>query len=113
MTGYYSQLLLSFPEWLVIPESELPDNWQDMIIQDGKLVDATPEVLSARQAAEYSAAIESVRKSRETQYRSESDALLFDAIEAFAIAHPEYTEFKEWIAKKDEIRNLLPKPIKQ
>lgn len=113
VTGTKREVRELYPSsnWAIIEENALPNNWRDMSIQNGELVPATQEVLATRQTAEYSAAIEAVRKSREEQYRNESDALLFDAIEAFAVSHPEYTEFASWLEAKEAIRAENPKPI--
>lgn len=51
-----------------------------------------------------------VRAQRAAQYQMQTDELLYDALEAFARNHPEYSEFAAWLEAKDRIRQEFPKP---
>ena len=51
-----------------------------------------------------------IRAQRAAQYQMQTDELLYDALEAFARNHPEYSEFAAWLEAKDRIRQELPKP---
>ena len=109
-----SQLLADFPgpEWAIIPADEVPENWRDMTVVDGALVPALAEVIETRRTIRYAAELEAVRTERESRYRAESDELMFDAIEAYAAAHPDDPAFAAWLAAKERIRQELPKPQK-
>lgn len=104
--------LYGIGNWLVIPNSVLPSDFsvETYTIVDGKLVPAPAEVLEARQAARLIAQAEEVRAARESRYRAETDTLMFDAIEAYALAHPDDPAFAAWLEAKDRIRQELPKP---
>lgn len=100
------------PEWAIIPVDEVPENWRDMTVVDGALVPASAEVIEARRVARLAQDTEAVRAARESRYRAETDALMLDAIEAYAAAHPDDSAFAEWLAAKERIRQELPKPQK-
>lgn len=51
-----------------------------------------------------------IRAQRAAQYQMQTDELLYEALEAFARNHPEYSEFTAWLETKDRIRQELPKP---
>ena len=51
-----------------------------------------------------------IRAQRAAQYQMQTDELLYDALEAFARSHPEYSEFAAWLEAKDRIRQEFPKP---
>ncbi len=51
-----------------------------------------------------------IRAQRAAQYQMQTDELLYDALEAFARNHPEYSEFAAWLEAKDRIRQEFPKP---
>ena len=51
-----------------------------------------------------------IRAQRAAQYQMQTDELLYDALEAFARNHPEYSEFATWLEAKDRIRQEFPKP---
>lgn len=51
-----------------------------------------------------------IRAHRAAQYQMQTDELLYDALEAFARNHPEYSEFAAWLEAKDRIRQEFPKP---
>ena len=51
-----------------------------------------------------------IRAQRAAQYQMQTDELLYDALEAFARNHPEYSEFAAWLEAKDRIRQELPRP---
>ncbi len=103
--------LINFPppNCAIVLESELPDNWQDMTIVNGKLVEATADVIATRRQVRIEEEIESVRTSRKIRYENETDTLMIDAIEEFARTHPEYSVFKRWLDAKNKIREDLPK----
>lgn len=50
-----------------------------------------------------------IRAHRAAQYQMQTDELLYDALEAFARNHPEYSEFAAWLEAKDRIRQEFPK----
>lgn len=110
--GTLEMLRADFPgsDWAIVPDDSVPDDWREMTIVDGGLVPASAEVVEMRRSARQAAKIEAVRAARESRYRTESDATLYDSLEAFARNHPEYTEFAEWIAAKDRIRTEIAKP---
>lgn len=110
--GSLEMLRADFPgsDWAIVPVGEVPGNWSEMTIEAGELVPAPTEVIESRRAARHAARIETVRTARESRYRTESDPTLYDALEAFARNHPEYTEFAEWLTAKDRIRAELAKP---
>ncbi len=68
-----------------------------------------PATMALNQEESVSSEI-SIRAQRSARYQMQTDELLYDALEAFARNHPEYTEFAEWIAAKDRIRAELAKP---
>ena len=68
-----------------------------------------PATMALNQEESVSSEI-SIRAQRSAQYQMQTDELLYDALEAFARNHPEYTEFAEWLAVKDRIRAELAKP---
>ncbi len=107
-----SQLAANFPppNCAIVLESELPDNWQDMTIVNGRLVEATADVIATRRQVRMDVKIELIRTSRKMRYENETDILMIDAIEEFARAHPEYSVFKQWLDAKAKIREDLPKP---
>lgn len=94
----------------MIISGEIPQNWQDMTVENGELVPASDEVLAARETARQAAETEAVRSAREARYWAETDPMLFDAMEAYALAHPEDAAFADWLAAKEEIRAAIPKP---
>lgn len=96
--------------WAIVPVDSVPDNWSEMAIEAGELAPATTEVIEMRRATRHAANVAAVRSARESRYRAESDPTLYDALEAFARNHPEYTEFADWLAAKDRIRAELAKP---
>lgn len=113
--GTLEQLRADFPgddgrRWAIFPAEEVPENWPEMTIADGGLVAAPAEVLEARHGARQQAERETVRAARESRYRAETDALMYDAMEAYAMAHPEDPAFAAWLEAKDRIRQELPKP---
>lgn len=109
----FDQLREDFPgpRWAIIPVNEVPENWRDMTIVDGKLVSVSAEILEARKAARQAAELEAIRAARESRYRAETDPIMLDAIEAYAVAHPEDKTFASWLSAKNAIRAQLPKPI--
>lgn len=115
--GTLEQLQSDFPgdderQWAMIPADGVSENWQEMTIEDGKLVPAPAEVLEARHVARQQAEAEAVRAARESRYRTETDALMYDAVEAYAIAHPDDPAFAAWLQAKNRIRRELPKSQK-
>lgn len=112
--GTWEMLKADFPgpEWAIIPADEVPENWREMTVVDGALVPAPTEVKEARRTARYAAELEAIRTTRESRYRAETDYLMQDAIEAYAMAHPEDPAFAAWLAAKERIRQELPKPKK-
>lgn len=113
--GTPERLRADFPDtdqrtWTIIPADEVPANWREMTVEDGMLVPASAEVILLRQAARVAAETEAVRAARESRYRSETDRLLYDALEAWAAAHAEEPAFAAWLEAKDRIRQELPKP---
>lgn len=103
-------LRADLPEAAIIPVEEVPENWPDMTVENGQLVPAPADVLEARREAENARKAEAVRSARETRYRTETDPMLFDAMEAYSQAHPEEPAFADWLAAKNLIREELPKP---
>ncbi len=101
------------PEWAIIPVDKVPGNWQDMNIENGELVPASAELIETRRTARLEQEVETVRAARESRYRAETDAMMLDAIEAYAAAHPEDQAFAAWLAAKNKIREELPKPTEK
>lgn len=110
--GTFEQIKADLPDpgWAIIPADEVPENWPDMTIVDGMPVAAPAEVLEARQKTRIIVEAETVRVARESRYQAETDALMYDAIEAYALAHSDDPAFAAWISAKDRIRQKLPKP---
>lgn len=110
--GMPEQLKADFPgpQWAIIPADEVPENWPDMSVVNGELVPASAEVQEARWTTRYAAELEAVRAARESRYRAETDELMQDAIEAYAVAHPNDPVFAVWLEAKNRIRRELPKP---
>lgn len=109
-TGAIEMLRTDFPAAAIIPVEEVPENWPDMTVENGQLIPAPADVLEARREAENTQKTEAVRSAREARYRTETDPMLFDAMEAYAQAHPEEPAFADWLAAKNLIREELPKP---
>lgn len=55
------------PEAAIIPVDEVPGNWRDMTVQDGRLVLASAEVLDVRRTAENVRKAEILRTERDCQ----------------------------------------------
>lgn len=103
--------IVKYPGNIALVEAgEEPVIWAQMTVQNAQLVPASAEVLAARRQAETIRQAEFVRSAREARYRTETDTLLFDALEAYAKKHPEETLFSEWLASKERIRQTVPKP---
>lgn len=97
--------------WTMLPTDNLPEGFgpATYTVENGQLVPASAEVLEARREAENARETEAVRSAREARYRTETDQMLFDAMERYAKAHPEELAFADWLAAKNLIREELPK----
>jgi len=95
------------PNWVILPMDELPENWHDMTIVNRQLVPASKAVIAKRKALKLIADKERTRATKQARFANETDSLLFDAIEEFAKANPDF--FTTWLTAKAQIRDDVRK----
>ena len=110
--GTLEQVQTNFPDpnWVMTPLDELPENWHEMTIVNRQLVPATPEVIAERQALKLVAEAKDVEVRREQRYRAETDPIMVEVIEVYAMAHPECPMCVKWLEAKQVIKTAIPKP---
>ena len=96
--GTLKMLQNDFPgeNWAIIPVEEVPDNWQEMTIENRKLVTASDEIMEQRQCIETEQKAALIRKQRD-RLLSETDKYMISDYPITEKEREQYRQYRKYL----------------